>query len=99
MNNTYAYIGVMALTTFLTRALPIFLVRGQIKNSFIRSFLFYVPYVTLAVMTFPAIIYATDSLLTGLVAFGVGLAIAWKTSNIFITALASCLSVLILSLI
>ena len=53
--NVYVYILVMALVTYLIRMLPLTLIREKIKSTFIKSFLYYVPYVTLAVMTFPAI--------------------------------------------
>ena len=56
---TYLYLFVMAATTYLIRVLPLTLIRKPIQNPFLRSFLFYVPYVTLAVMTFPAIMNAT----------------------------------------
>ena len=59
--NTYLYIAVMALTTYAIRVLPLTLIRKPIKSTFLRSFLYYVPYVTLAVMTFPAILEVTDS--------------------------------------
>jgi len=55
---TYLYLFVMAATTYLIRVLPLTLIRKPIQNPFLRSFLFYVPYVTLAVMTFPAIMNA-----------------------------------------
>ena len=58
---TYLYILVMALTTYAIRALPLTLIRRPIRSVFLRSFLYYVPYVTLAVMTFPAIVTATQS--------------------------------------
>ena len=58
----YLYIGIMALVTYLIRVLPLTLIRKEIKNRTIRSFLYYVPYVTLAVMTFPAILSATGSI-------------------------------------
>ena len=54
-HNLYMYIFVMAAVTYLIRMLPLTLIRKEIKNTFIKSFLYYVPYVTLAVMTFPAI--------------------------------------------
>ena len=63
--NPYIYIGVMALVTLAVRALPLTLIRRQIKSVFLRSFLYYVPYVTLAVMTFPAIVNATQSPIAG----------------------------------
>ena len=70
-NNIYIYIFVMAGVTYLIRLLPLTFIRREIKNTFIRSFLYYVPYVTLSVMTFPAILYATENLwsaLAGLIA-------------------------------
>ena len=60
-HNVYIYLLIMAAVTFLIRVLPLTLIRKQIKNKFIRSFLYYVPYVTLAVMTFPAIIEDAES--------------------------------------
>ena len=74
MHNINIYILVMAVTTFAVRFLPMFLLRKQIKSTFIRSFLYYVPYVTLAVMTFPSIIDVTRSPLAG------GLALAGASS-------------------
>ena len=55
-HNNYIYIAVMALVSYAIRILPLTLIRKPIKNRFIQSFLYYVPYVTLAVMTFPAIV-------------------------------------------
>ena len=60
-HNIYIYILVMAGVSYLIRMLPLTLIRKEIKNKTIRSFLYYVPYVTLAVMTFPAILSATGS--------------------------------------
>ena len=58
----------MALVSYAIRILPLTLIRKPIKNQFIQSFLYYVPYVTLAVMTFPAIVEATQSPVAGAVA-------------------------------
>ena len=63
-HNNFIYIAVMALVSYAIRVLPLTLIRKPIKNRFIQSFLYYVPYVTLAVMTFPAIIQATQSSLS-----------------------------------
>lgn len=75
--NTYLYIAVMALTTYAIRVLPLTLIRKPIKSTFLRSFLYYVPYVTLAVMTFPAILEVTDSPIAGALAMLVGIVSAW----------------------
>ena len=73
----YLYILVCAVVSLLIRELPLTLIRKPIKNRFLRSFLYYVPYVTLAVMTFPAILHATSSPVAGLAALVLGIAAAW----------------------
>ena len=93
MNNIYLYILVMAAVTFAIRALPLTLIRRPIKSRFLRSFLFYVPYVTLAVMTFPDILYTTNSVWSGLLALVAGIALAWSGQGLFVVAVSSCLAV------
>lgn len=75
--NPYIYIFIMAGVSYLIRVLPLTLIRREIRNRFIRSFLYYVPYVTLSVMTFPAIVQATDSPVAGALALVVGAVAAW----------------------
>ena len=99
MNNTYIYILIMALTIFLIRVLPLTLIRKKIKNKTLRSFLFYVPYVTLSVMTFPAIIYATDNVWSGVAALAMGVLLAFKGVSLFSVAVSSCAVVLVIELI
>lgn len=96
--NIYIYIAVMALVTYLIRVLPLTLIRKQIKNQFLKSFLYYVPYVTLAVMTFPAIIHATQNVYSGIIALVVGIAVAWFGFDLFKTAVSCCAIVLIIEL-
>ena len=98
LNNAWIYIAVMAGVTYLIRVLPLTLIRKEIKNQTIRSFLFYVPYVTLAVMTFPAIIQATDSMWAGLAALIAGIALAWFGGSLFQVAVAACAVVFVLAL-
>lgn len=90
MNNTYIYIGIMFLVTFLIRVLPLTVIRKKIKNVTLRSFLFYVPYITLAVMTFPAIIETTDSLFAGLISFIIGVLLAYLGVSLFGVAVSCC---------
>ena len=80
LHNTYIYILIMALVTYLIRTLPLTLIRKEIKNTTIKSFLYYVPYVTLAVMTFPAILESTSSVISAAIAFviAVVLCLDWK---------------------
>ncbi|MBQ2968234.1 MAG: AzlD domain-containing protein [Clostridia bacterium] len=97
-NNIWIYMLIMMLVTYLIRVLPMTLIRKEIKNKFIRSFLYYVPYVTLAVMTFPAIVNATESPVAGLCALIVGMVLAWLKLGLFPVAVASCATVFILEL-
>ena len=92
----YLYILVCAAVSFLIRELPVTLIRRPIKNRFLRSFLYYVPYVTLAVMTFPAIIHVTSSPIAGLAALVLGIAAAWFGANLFQVAVSCCAIVLVL---
>ena len=89
----------MALTTFLIRALPMTLIRKPIKNKFINSFLYYVPYITLSVMTFPAIIEATNSMFAGIVALILGIIASYKNVSLIGVASICCISVFIIELI
>ena len=97
-HNNYIYIAVMALVSYTIRILPLTLIRKPIKNRFIQSFLYYVPYVTLAVMTFPAMIYATDHLWSGIGALVVGVLVAWCSGNLFLVASSACAVVFLLEL-
>lgn len=98
MPNTYLYILIMAGVTYLIRTLPLTLLRKPLKSRFLHSFLYYVPYVTLAVMTFPSILEATASPLAGAGALLVGIFFAWKGLGLFPVACLSCGTVLILEL-
>lgn len=98
-HNTYIYIAVMVIITYAIRVLPLTLIRGQIKNRFLQSFLFYVPYVTLAVMTFPAIVNATQSPVAGAAALLVGIVLAWLGAGLFPVAVSCCVVVFVLELI
>lgn len=97
--NPYIYIFIMAGVSYLIRVLPLTLIRREIKSTFIRSFLYYVPYVTLAVMTFPAIVQATDSPIAGALALVVGVVLAWFGRSLFTVAVLSCLTVFLTELI
>lgn len=91
--HTYIYLLIAAVTIYAIRALPLTLIQKEIQNTFIRSFLYYVPYVTLAVMAFPAIITATNSLISGAAAFVTAVIVAWIDGNLFKVAVASCIAV------
>lgn len=92
--NTYIYIACMVAVTYLIRVLPLTLIRKPIKNRLVRSFLYYVPYVTLAVMTFPAILSATQSPIAAAIALVVAILLAYFGRGLFFVAVSACLTVL-----
>ena len=94
--NVYLYIFVMAFATWCMRVIPSLIMRKPIENRFFQSFLYYVPYVTLAVMTFPAIVQATDQPLAGAAALVIGILAAWFGADLIAVAVACCATVLIL---
>lgn len=94
----YIYIAVMSIVTLAIRVLPLTLIRHEIKNRHLRSFLYYVPYVTLAVMTFPAILDATQSQISGGLALIVGIVAAWIGASLFQVASLCCIIVFVTEL-
>ena len=98
MKNPWIYIAVMFGVSYAIRVLPLTLIRKPIRNPFIQSFLYYVPYVTLAVMTFPAIVNATQDPLAGAAALVVGIVAAWLGAGLFPVSVLCCAVVLALEL-
>lgn len=93
--NAYVYILVMAAVTYTIRVLPLTLIRKPIQNQFLQSFFYYVPYVTLAVMTFPAITTVTQTPIAGVIAFAAGILCSWIGLGLFPVSVICCLVVLI----
>lgn len=90
---TWLYIGVMALVTYLIRALPLTVFHKKIRNRWVRSFLYYVPYACLSAMTFPAIFYATQSLGSALAGVAVALVLAYFGRSLIVVAAGACVAV------
>ena len=97
-HNIYIYMLIMAGVTYLIRVLPLTLIRKEIKSTFIRSFLYYVPYVTLSVMTFPAIIEATQNPVAAAIAFVVAILLAWFGRSLFQVSVIACVVVFVTEL-
>lgn len=97
-HNVYIYIAIMAGVTYAVRTLPLTLIKKPITNKFIRSFLYYVPYITLAVMTFPSIVEATQSPLAGVAALVIGIVLAWFNAGLLPVAAACCITVFIIEM-
>ena len=96
--NIFIYIFIMAAVTYLIRMLPLALMKRKITNTFFKSFLYYVPYVTLAVMTFPAILSATESVWSAFAAFGCAVAVAYFGMSLPAVAAVACAVVFIAEL-
>ena len=96
MGNIWIYILCMVVVTYLIRVIPLALIRKPIKSTFLRSFLYYVPYVTLAVMTFPAIIYSTGSMVAGIIAFLVAIFLAYIGKSLFFVSVSACVTVFLI---
>ena len=94
--NIFIYIAVMALVTYLIRMLPLVIFRKKIENRFIRSFLYYIPYAVLAVMTFPAVFSSTGSVWSAVAGLIVALLLAFFEKGLLTVALSSCVAVFVI---
>ena len=94
-----AYIAVMAGVTYLIRMLPLTVFQKKIKNRFIRSFLYYIPYAVLGAMTFPAILYSTGSVYSALAGLAVAMILAFLEKRLLTVALCSCAAVFLAELL
>jgi len=99
MSKTWIYILVMIAATNLVRILPLLVIRKRITNRFIQSFLYYVPYVTLAVMTFPAITEATTTPIAGTAALLLGIICARMGLGLFYVSIICCATVFLIELL
>ena len=97
--NFWIYLLVMAGITYLIRMLPMVLIKNKIKNRFILSFLYYVPYTVLSVMTIPAIFYSTSSIVSALVGFVAAMVTAYYGKSLLKVAATSCAVVFVAEMI
>ena len=99
MTDFWIYLLILSGSTYLIRALPFALVKHTIKNRFIKSFLYYIPYAVLAAMTFPSVIYSTGNIASGVVGLIVGLIFAYKGKGLTLVAIFASLGALVTELI
>jgi branched-subunit amino acid transport protein len=85
----------MAAVTYLIRAIPLTLMNKEIENVYVKSFLYYVPYATLAAMTFPAILFSTSSIISAVIGFAVALFLSYKGKSLITVAISACAVVFI----
>ena len=91
----YMYVLVMAGVTYLIRVIPLVLINKEIKNKFIKSFLYYVPYAALASMTFPAILFSTTEVIAAVAGLIVAFIMAFKEKSLLFVAVSACITVFI----
>lgn len=89
MNKIFTYILIMAIVTYIPRAVPIALMKKEIKSKFIKSFLYYIPYTVLGSMTFPAVFYSTGNIYTGIIGTIVGITLAYFNQSLVKVAVIS----------
>ena len=101
MNNGvfFIYLLIVALTTYLIRAIPFSLITKKVTNKYVKSFLYYIPYTVLAAMTIPAALYVTGSIYSSIAGLLVALIVSIKKSNLTLVALAACVGSLIVEII
>ncbi|MBR4960494.1 MAG: AzlD domain-containing protein [Clostridia bacterium] len=93
------YIAVMALVTYAIRAIPFVLFRKKINSRFVQDFLYYVPYAVLSAMTIPAVLYATDHIVSAAVGAAVAVVLAFFRRGLLTVALSACGAALAVELV
>lgn len=95
LKSFFSYLLIMAGSTYLIRAIPFAVINKKIENQFIKSFLHYIPFAVLSAMTFPAILYATDYVISAAVGFVVAILFAAKGKSLTTVAVAACVAVFV----
>lgn len=100
MNTPYiiAAIFIMAGVTYLVRMLPLILFRKEIRNPWVKSFLYYVPYGVLAAMTIPEILYSTRTIWSAAGGLVCALILAYNKRSLLTVALGAVAVVFVLEL-
>lgn len=93
MNNFFMYLFIMAGVTYLVRMLPLVLVKKKITNKFILSFLYYIPYAVLSIMTIPAIFYSTSCKISAIIGFLTAAIFSFFEKSLLQVAAYSCIAV------
>lgn len=91
----FIYLAILAGSTYLIRAVPFAAMKEKVKNRFVQSFLYYIPYAVLTAMTLPAALYATDSVFSAAVGLGTAIVFALRGKGLTVVAVAACAAVLL----
>ena len=90
---------VMAGITYFVRMLPFVIFRKKIKNNFLKSFFYYIPYAVLAAMTIPAILYSTSDITSAAAGLVVALLLAFFERSLLTVAVGACLAAFLVQII
>ena len=93
--NIMIYLLIMALTTYAIRAIPLVLLRREIKNKYVKRFLYYVPFACLTAMTVPAVFFSTGSILSAVIGFAAAFVLGLFRANLPLTAVVACVAVFV----
>lgn len=99
IKNAFLAVLLMAMVTYLPRALPVAIFRKEIKSKYIKSFLHYVPYAVLGALTFPDVFYSTGNWITAAWGTLVALFLAWKERSLVVVAVGAILTVYVVGMI
>ncbi len=99
MKNFYIYLLIMAGITYLIRMVPLVIFKKKIKSRFVLSFLYYVPYAVLTVMTVPQIFTSTSSWISALLGFLVAIILSLMEKSLLTVAASSCLTVFLVEML
>ena len=101
MNNSvfWIYLAILSGSTYLIRVIPFVAIKDKINNRFIQSFLYYFPYAVLTAMTLPAVLYATDFILSALAGLLVAVLFALRNKSLTVVAIAACMTVFVVELL
>ena len=93
------YLLTMALVTYLVRAVPLVLIKKKIENRFVLSFLYYMPYAVLSVMTVPAVFFATGQVLSAAAGVALALVLAFRKRDLLTVAIGASAGVFLAQLL
>lgn len=95
----FILLAVMAVSTYLVRAIPFVAFRKKITNRKVKAFFDYIPYTVLSAMTFPAILYSTDSVITASAGALTAVILAYRGRSLLIVAVGTCAATFLVSLL
>ncbi|MCY6484344.1 AzlD domain-containing protein [Clostridium aestuarii] len=98
MNRIIIMIFFIAMTTYLTRAIPLVLYKGKEPTKFVKSFLEYIPYAALSGLLFPEVLFSTGSVVTSLIGCLFAGILILKKQNMLIVVMGTIILVYMMNM-